>query len=183
MTAQPPQANAKALVNPESQKPSTSGNNPLPLEDTPVCASTPWPEAGKMSGNLFELRKDWPIPPTNRTVTATNPKLPVKIKPQEPDQPHPSAPAPKPEQCRWDIIAPFAKMQKKTGMASIKSISSKLTKTLKHRIHNKSILPKPKILRRFRTLSATKTTRYHKIPSPPKHIPSMCQTDMQNRYI
>ena len=57
-----PQANTKALVNPESQQPPTSENNPQPLEDAPVCESTPWPKAGRMSGNLFELRKDWPIP-------------------------------------------------------------------------------------------------------------------------
>ena len=96
-TAQPPQANAKAPVISESQKPSTSENNFPPLEDTPVCASTPWPEAGKMSGNLYELRKDWPIPPTNNTMTATNPKLPIHIKPQEQDQPTPSTTAPKPQ--------------------------------------------------------------------------------------
>ena len=96
-TTQLPQTNAKDPVNPEIQKPSTSENNPPPFEDTSVCASTPWPKAGKMSGNLFELRKDWPIPPTNNAITTTNPKPPVKIKPQEPDQPNPNAPAPKPE--------------------------------------------------------------------------------------
>ena len=50
-----------------------------------------------MPGNLFELRKDWPIPTTNNTVTATNPKLPIKIEPQEQDQPTHSTTAPKPE--------------------------------------------------------------------------------------
>ena len=49
---------------------------------------------GKMSGNLFELRKDWPIPSTNNTFTATNSKLPIKIEPQQQDQPTPSATAP-----------------------------------------------------------------------------------------
>ena len=97
VTAQPPQTNAKALVIFESQKPSTSENNLPPLEDTPVHASTPRPEARKMSGNLFELRKDWSIPLANNTVTATNPKLPIKIEPQEQDQPTPSTTAPKPE--------------------------------------------------------------------------------------
>ena len=67
-TVQLPKANTKAPVNPESQKPSTLENNPPPLEDAPVYASTTWPEAGKMSGNLFELKKDWPIPPTNNTT-------------------------------------------------------------------------------------------------------------------
>ena len=96
-TLQPPETNAKTPVNPEGQKPSASENNPPPLENAPVCANIPWPEAGKMSGNLFELRRDWPIPPTNNTATATNPKLPIKIELQEQDQPTPSATAPKPE--------------------------------------------------------------------------------------
>ena len=62
-----------------------------------------------MSGNLFELRKDWPIPPTNNTITAMNPKLPVKIKPQEPDQPKPNAPTPKSELYAWGSNCPICK--------------------------------------------------------------------------
>ena len=50
-----------------------------------------------MSDNLLELRKDWPTPPTNNIVTATNPKLPIQIEPQEQDQPTPSATVPKSE--------------------------------------------------------------------------------------
>ena len=99
VTAQPPQTNAKAPVISESQKPSTS-EKPLiiTIRKCPsLHDSTPWPEAGKMSGNLFELRKDWPIPPTNNTMTTTNPKLPIKIEPQEQGQPTPSTTAPKPE--------------------------------------------------------------------------------------
>ena len=41
--------------------------NPPPLEDipsTPFRQGTPWPKAGSASENLFETRKDWPIPPT-----------------------------------------------------------------------------------------------------------------------
>ena len=106
----PPQTNAKAPVNSEGQKPSTSENNPPPLENVPVCTSTPWPEAGKMPGNLFELRKDWPIPPTNNTSTATNPKLPIKIEPQEQNQPTLNATAqPKLEQCGWGLNCPICK--------------------------------------------------------------------------
>ena len=73
-TVQPPLTNPKAPVNSEGQKPSTDGmpgNNPPPLENTPVCTSSSWPKAGKMSGNLFKLRKDWPIPPTNNGSCAT----------------------------------------------------------------------------------------------------------------
>ena len=103
-TPPPSQTNPKAPVNPGGQKPlpeGTPGNNPPPLENTPVHASTPWPKAGKMSRNLIGLRKDWLIPPTNNTVTATNSKLSIKIEPQEQEQPTPSATAPpKAEQCR-----------------------------------------------------------------------------------
>ena len=42
-------------------------------------------------------------------MTATNPKLPVKIEPQEPDQPTPSATAPKPVQSRWRPNCPICK--------------------------------------------------------------------------
>ena len=104
---QPPQTNAQAPVNSESQKPLTSENNPPPLEKVPVHASTPWPEARKMCGNLFELRKDWPIHPVNNIMTATDPKLQVKIEPQDPDQQNPSATTPKPEQCRWRPNCPI----------------------------------------------------------------------------
>ena len=96
-TTQPPPTNPKAPVNSEGQKPlpeGTSENNPSPLDNSPVHASTPWPEADKMSENLFELRKDWLIPPTNNTIIATNSKLPIKIEPQEQEQPTSSATAP-----------------------------------------------------------------------------------------
>ena len=68
----------KAPVNSEGQKPSTEGtpkNNPPSLENIPVHTSTPWPKAGKVSGNPSDLRKDWLIPPTNNTITTTNSKL------------------------------------------------------------------------------------------------------------
>ena len=96
-TVQPPQTNVKTPVNSVNQKHSTSEINPPPLENTPVHASSHWPEAEKMSGNLFELRKDWPIPPPNNTVTATNPKPPIKIEPQKPNQQTSSTTAPIPE--------------------------------------------------------------------------------------
>ena len=71
-TTQLSQAKVKAPVNHKSQQPPTSENNPPPLEDAPVCAHTPWPEAGRMSGNLLEVRKEWPIPPANNTTTASD---------------------------------------------------------------------------------------------------------------
>ena len=89
----PPTTVSKAPTDLENQTPSQEGtleNNPPPLENIPVHAGTPWPEAGKMSGNLFELRKDWQIPPNNNdntTATASIPKPPIKIEHQDEEQP------------------------------------------------------------------------------------------------
>ena len=60
ITVQPPHESVR--INLESQQSTTLENNPLPLEDAPVHAGTPWPGAGKMSGNLFKIRKDLPVP-------------------------------------------------------------------------------------------------------------------------
>ena len=63
-----------------------------------------------MSGNLFELRKDWPIPPATNTTNATNSNLPViKVEPQGPEQSNPNSIVPKPEQCRWGPNCPICK--------------------------------------------------------------------------
>ena len=53
---------APTNIKPQAQE-GTPENRPPPLEDGPVCKSTPWPGAGKISGNLFEERKDWLLPP------------------------------------------------------------------------------------------------------------------------
>ena len=61
-TARPPATISKAPTDFKIQAPSQEGtpeSRPLPLEDAPIHAGTPWPNAGKMSGNLFETRKDW----------------------------------------------------------------------------------------------------------------------------
>ena len=81
-----------------------------------------------MSGNLFELRKDCPISPTNNTMTATNPKLPIKIEPQEPAQQTPIQQHQNQSNADGDQTVPFAKMQN-TGMANIENNSSRPTKT------------------------------------------------------
>ena len=102
---QPP--NTKALMNTESQKmliPVLENKLP-PLEDAPICAGTPWPKAGKMSGNLFKTRKDWLIPPNYNndnninTAIVTRSKSPIKIEPKPEEQPTTSLMA---EKCgRW----------------------------------------------------------------------------------
>ena len=80
----PPTTISKA---PTNIKPQThedaSENRPPPLEDGPVHESTPWPSARKMSGNLFEERKDWLIPPSYLTITVP------KTQPVSPSQNHP----------------------------------------------------------------------------------------------
>ena len=74
---------------PMNAKPQTdaSENRPPPLENAPVCKSTPWPNGGKMSGNLFEDR-NWLLPPnylnndsTNATGS-TSSKPPIKEEPK-----------------------------------------------------------------------------------------------------
>ena len=54
-------------MNAESQKALKPApeSRPPPIEDAPIHAGTLWPKAGKMSGNLFETRKDWLIPPNH----------------------------------------------------------------------------------------------------------------------
>ena len=139
-----------------------------------------------MSGNLFELRKDWPNPPTNNTVTATNSKPPIKIEPQEPDQPPPSATAPKAEQCRWGPNCPICKNAEEDWDGEHQKQSQQTPKTKKDiqaqdTQQKNSVQTHGKL--KLRTLSAPKTTRYHKTPSPPRHNPSMYWTDMWSKSI
>ena len=105
MTTQLPSTTPSAPTNSEKQNPpqeSISDSNPLLLKNIPTHAGTPWPKAGKMSGNLFELRKDWLIPP------AITSKSPIKIEPQAQRQATPSATAaPKAEKCGWGPNFPF----------------------------------------------------------------------------
>ena len=110
-TAQLP--NTKALINTESQKSlnQVPESRPPLLEDAPICADTPWPEAGKMLGNLIKTRKDWLIPPNNNandknsdTAAATNPKPPLKLEPQNQE-------TPKVEKCGWGQNCPICKME------------------------------------------------------------------------
>ena len=57
--------------------------NPPPIEDipsAPVRQGTPWPNAGSASENLFDTRKDWPIPPT--LVPTPAPTIKTEEQPQ-----------------------------------------------------------------------------------------------------
>ena len=91
----------------------TPGSRPLPLEDDLICTGTPWPEAGKMSGNLFETRKDWLLPPnyiddTKSTANITSPNPPIKMEPKTEGQ---LSTSPKAEKCGWEPNCPFCKNQ------------------------------------------------------------------------
>ena len=54
----PPMTTSKASTNDRPQvQEETSDSRPPSLENVPVCKSTPWPDAGKTSGNLFKKEK------------------------------------------------------------------------------------------------------------------------------
>ena len=109
----PPATIFKAPINVKPQV-DASENRPLPLEEAPVCKSTPWPSAGKMSGNLSEERKDWLLPPNylnngNKDTTGVaSPKSPMKEEPNTEEQ---SVIIPIAEKCGWGSNCPFCKNQ------------------------------------------------------------------------
>ena len=90
--------------------------NDAPLPSIPVCESTPWPGAGKMSGNLFEDR-NWLLPPNyldsgkekktenelKAMTNVTGPKPQIKEDSKTGEQPT--------EKCSWGPLCPFCKSQ------------------------------------------------------------------------
>ena len=57
--------------------PSVQGSNPPPLEhipNDPIRQGTPRPSKGSAYENLFETRKDWPIPPSPTPTSASTVK-------------------------------------------------------------------------------------------------------------
>ena len=97
----PPATISKTPINVKSQADALE-NRPLPLEDAPVHERSPWPSAGKMSGNLFEERKDCLLPPNylnngNKDTTGVaSPKPPIKEEPMTGEQ---SIISPRAEKC------------------------------------------------------------------------------------
>ena len=87
--------------------------NNVPLPSVPVQESTPWPGAGKMSGNLFQDR-NWLFPPNylenkteNEPKAATNITSPKpQIKEEEPNKSEQPT-----EKCGWGLVCPFCKSQ------------------------------------------------------------------------
>ena len=81
-TMHPPVTISKAPINVKLQTDASENRHP-PLENAPVCRSTPWPDAGKMSENLFKDR-NWLLPPnylndvSKNTTGITSPNPPHK---------------------------------------------------------------------------------------------------------
>ena len=97
--------------------PSLIGSPPKPkssASSAPVREDTPWPSAGKMSGNLFEDR-NWLLPKNylvtekkeDTNVTSAWPRL--KEEPKVGEQ----ATSPRVEKCGWGQDCLFCKAQKK----------------------------------------------------------------------
>ena len=94
-----------------SKVPETPENRPPPLEKAQVHKNTPWPGAGKMSGNLVEVR-NWLLTPNylnNDCKNATSPKSPIKEEPTTGEQ----SVSINAEKCGWGPNCPFYKNQEK----------------------------------------------------------------------
>ena len=92
-----------------SKVPEASESRPQPLEKTQVCKSTPWPGAGRKSGNFFEDR-NWLLPPNylnNDRKNAVRPKSSIKEEAKIGEQPTNL----NVEKCRWGPNCPFCKKQ------------------------------------------------------------------------
>ena len=87
--------------------------NDAPLPSVPVQERTPWPGAGKMSGNLFQDR-NWLLPPNYlENKTENEPKAVTSItspKPQTKEE-EPNKNEQPTEKCRWGLGCPFCKFQ------------------------------------------------------------------------
>ena len=104
----PPATISKAPVNVKLQT-DTPENRPPPLENAPVCKSTPWAGTGRMSGNLFKDR-NWLLPlnylnnDSKNATDITSPKPSIKEEPEIGEQ---SIISPKTEKCGWGPNFPF----------------------------------------------------------------------------
>ena len=100
-----------AEVHHQTTRPQNEGSDPPLLVDipnAPLSQSVPWQNSGSISENLFETRKDWPIPP----ATAATPAPTIKTE----DPPHIAAipcamvmPKQATEKCSWGLHCPICK--------------------------------------------------------------------------
>ena len=95
----------------QTTRPQNEVSNPPPLEDIPNAPprqSTPWPNSRTTSENLFETRKDWPIPPAPAATPATIMK--TEEQPQVVAIPHAMMiPKQATEKCSWGLHCPICK--------------------------------------------------------------------------
>ena len=112
--AHPSATVSKAPINVKLQTDAPENRHP-PLESAPVCKSTPWPGAGRMSGNLFEDR-NWLLPPNylnNDSKNATGITSPKPFIKEEPKIGEQSNISPKTDKPGWQPNCPFCKNQDK----------------------------------------------------------------------
>ena len=92
---------------------SIHNSNPPPLEavpDAPVRQDTPWPSTESVPKNLFETRKDWPIPPTPAPTVKT------EVPPQTAAIPHAMVmPKQVVEKCTWGPHSPICIKEEEEG--------------------------------------------------------------------
>ena len=98
-------------------KPKNDVPDRQPLPSVPVCETTPWPGAGKMSGNLFEDR-NWLLPPNyldngNKNKTENEPKITTGVTSPKPPikEEEPKTIEQPSEKCSWVPGCPFCNSQ------------------------------------------------------------------------
>ena len=107
---------APTNIKPQVQE-GTSDSRPPSLEDVAVHAKALHGlNAGKISGNLFEERKDWLLPPNyldndnKDTTSVTSPNPPIKEGHKTGEQ---SITSPRTDKCGWGPNYPFCNNQEK----------------------------------------------------------------------
>ena len=115
-----PKLTATHLPLPEAPpKPKTDKPDSRSPPAVPVCKSTPWLGAGKMSGNLFEDR-NWLLPPNyldnaNENKTENEHKISTNVTSPRPpiQEEEPKINEQSTEKCSWGPDCPFCKSQEK----------------------------------------------------------------------
>ena len=117
-------------------KPKNDVSDSQPLPSVSVCEGTPWPGAGKVSGNLFEDR-NWLLPPNyldngNKNKTENEPKIMTSFtSPRPPIKEDPTINYQSTEKCGWGPDCPFCKSQEK--------------KEEQNKVQQQKMSPKPKL--------------------------------------
>ena len=151
---------------------SVQSSNPPPLKDipnAPVRQDTPWPSTGSASDNLFETRKDWPIPSTPTPTPA--PTVKTEAPPQVAVIPHAMVmPKEVAENFHGDCIAQFTRMKRnmrKIGIATGRKNNQECAyKTLSTPSHKTVSTPSQKLF----------STPSYKTLSNPSHLMSLTDT-------